>query len=190
MKLIRNTTEKIIAFLLALILFPVGLVISLAIKFSASGDILFCSKRVGIENKIFLMPKFSTMRPDTPKVATSLLHNPEKYYTRVGSFLRKTSLDEVPQLLSILKGDMSFIGPRPALFNQDDLIKLRTEKGVHQLKPGITGWAQIHGAYDKNLDDVNLKLKNDYYYIENSSIVFDIKILFLTLIKIIKGEGV
>ena len=138
---LRNATERIIALLLALILFPIVLVISILIKLSSSGDIFFCSKRVGIENKIFLMPKFSTMRPDTPKVATHLLHDPEQYYTRVGSFLRKTSLDEIPQLLSILKGDMSFIGPRPALFNQDDLIKLRTEKGIHKLKPGVTGWA-------------------------------------------------
>ena len=182
MKLIRNTTEKIIAFLLALILFPVGLVISLAIKFSASGDILFWSKRVGIENKIFLMPKFSTMRPDTPKVATSLLHNPEKYYTRVGSFLRKTSLDEVPQLLSILKGDMSFIGPRPALFNQDDLIKLRTEKGVHQLKPGITGWAQVNGRDELTIPQ---KVSFEEEYLNNRSFQMDMRIIWLTLIKVV-----
>ena len=184
---LRNATERIIALLLALILFPIVLVISVLIKLSSSGDIFFCSKRVGIENKIFLMPKFSAMRPDTPKVATHLLHDPEQYYTRVGSFLRKTSLDEIPQLLSILKGDMSFIGPRPALFNQDDLIKLRTEKGIHQLKPGITGWAQVNGRDVLSISD---KVKMDEYYLKNQSLWLNIKILFKTVIKVFKMEGV
>jgi O-antigen biosynthesis protein WbqP len=184
---LRNATERIIALLLALILFPIVLVISVLIKLSSSGDIFFCSKRVGIENKIFLMTKFSTMRPVTPKVATHLLHDPEQYYTRVGSFLRKTSLDEIPQLLSILKGDMSFIGPRPALFNQDDLIKLRTEKGIHQLKPGITGWAQVNGRDVLSISD---KVKMDEYYLKNQSLWLNIKILFKTVIKVFKMEGV
>ena len=184
---LRNATERIIALLLALILFPIVLVISVLIKLSSSGDIFFCSKRVGIENKIFLMPKFSTMRPDTPKVATHLLHDPEQYYTRVGSFLRKTSLDEIPQLLSILKGDMSFIGPRPALFNQDDLIKLRTEKGIHQLMPGVTGWAQVNGRDELSIP---VKVQFDEYYLKNRSWFLDLKIVFLTLLRVLGMKGV
>ena len=184
---LRNATERIIALLLALILFPIVLVISLLIKLSSSGDIFFWSKRVGIENKIFLMPKFSTMGPDTPKVATHLLHDPEQYYTRVGSFLRKTSLDEIPQLLSILKGDMSFIGPRPALFNQDDLIKLRTEKGIHQLKPGITGWAQVNGRDEIPISE---KVALEEEYLHNQSWRMDLYILWLTLIKVIIRDNI
>jgi O-antigen biosynthesis protein WbqP len=133
------------------------------------------------------MPKFSTMRPDTPSVATHLLDDPEKYYTRVGSLLRKTSLDEIPQLLSIIKGDMSFIGPRPALFNQEDLIKLRTEKGIHQLKPGITGWAQVNG---RDSLSINEKLKYDKYYIENKGIILNFKILYDTIVKVILAKDI
>jgi len=182
-----NATERIIALLLALILFPIVLVISVLIKLSSPSDIFFYSKRVGIENKIFLMPKFSTMRPDTPKMATHLLHDPEQYYTRVGSFLRKTSFDEIPQLLSILKGDMSFIGPRPALFNQDDLIKLRTEKGIHKLKPGITGWAQVNGRDYLSIPE---KVKLDEYYLQNKSFWLNTKILFMTGVQVLFHKDV
>ena len=133
------------------------------------------------------MPKFRTMRIDTPAVATHLLSNPDKYVTPVGKWLRKTSLDELPQLWGVLKGDMSFVGPRPALFNQDDLIALRTEKGVHRLIPGITGWAQINGRDDI---PIPVKVEFDEYYLKNMSFFFDFKILLMTFIKVVKREGV
>jgi O-antigen biosynthesis protein WbqP len=133
------------------------------------------------------MPKFRTMLTDTPAVATHLLADPDRYLTSIGGFLRKTSLDELPQLLSILKGDMSFVGPRPALFNQDDLIALRTEKGVHALTPGLTGWAQINGR-----DELPIPAKVDFdaYYLEHKSILFDLKIIMLTALKVLCREGV
>jgi len=133
------------------------------------------------------MPKFRTMRIDTPAVATHLMQNPDEYLTPIGSFLRKSSLDELPQLWSVLKGDMSFVGPRPALFNQNDLIALRTEKKVHRLVPGITGWAQINGR-----DDIPIpkKVEYDEYYLKNRSFIFDLKILFLTLLKVSRAENV
>ena len=133
------------------------------------------------------MPKFRTMRIETPAVATHLLENPDEYLTPIGSFLRKLSLDELPQLWSILKGDMSLMGPRPALYNQDDLIALRTEKGIHKITPGITGWAQINGRDDL---PIPVKVGYDEYYLKNRSLFFDIKILFLTLFKTVKSEGV
>jgi len=133
------------------------------------------------------MPKFRTMRIDTPAVATHLLDNPDSYLTPIGPFLRKSSLDELPQLLCVLKGDMSFVGPRPALFNQDDLIALRTEKGVHRLIPGITGWAQINGR-----DDIPIpkKVEFDEYYLRHRSFLLDIKIILLTVFKVVRREGV
>jgi len=179
---IKSILEKLIASLLVLILLPLALIISLSIKLSSSGDILFWSQRVGIDNDIFSMPKFSTMKPNTPKVATHLLNNPEKYFTRIGSFLRKTSLDEIPQLLSIIKGDMGFIGPRPALFNQDELIRLRTEKGIHKLKPGITGWAQVNGRDELSIQE---KVSFEDEYLNNKSFMMDMHIIWLTLIKVV-----
>ena len=148
---------------------------------------MYWSNRVGVDNKIFKMPKFRTMRIDTPAVATHLMQNPDEYLTPIGPFLRKSSLDELPQLWSVLKGDMSFVGPRPALFNQNDLIALRTEKGVHRLVPGITGWAQINGR-----DDIPIpkKVEYDEYYLKNRSFIFDLKILFLTLLKVSRAENV
>jgi O-antigen biosynthesis protein WbqP len=142
---------------------------------------------VGIHNQIFKMPKFRTMRMDTPAVATHLLGNPDDYMTTLGSFLRKFSLDELPQLWSIIKGDMSFVGPRPALFNQDDLINLRTSKGLHEIIPGITGWAQINGR-----DDIPIpqKVEYDAYYLNKKSFFFDLKILYRTVLKVIRAEGV
>jgi len=184
---LRNATERIIALLLALILFPIVVLISLLVKLSSPGDIFFWSKRVGVENKIFLMPKFSTMRPGTPKVATNLLDDPKQYYNRVGSFLRKTSLDEIPQLLSIVKGDMGFIGPRPALFNQGDLIKLRTEKGIHKLKPGITGWAQVNGRDELTIPQ---KVSFEEEYLNNKSFKMDMRIIWLTLIKVVSRDDI
>lgn len=133
------------------------------------------------------MPKFRTMRTDTPDVATHLLKNPHEYLTPIGSFLRKYSLDELPQIWSIIKGDMSFIGPRPALYNQDDLIKLRTEKGIHRLVPGITGWAQVNGRDDL---PIPVKVEFDEYYLKNRSLLLDLEILWMTFIKVLKKEGV
>ena len=184
---LRNATERIIALLLALILFPIVLVISLLIKLSSSGDIFFWSKRVGIENKIFLMPKFSTMKQDTPDVATHLLKDPDQFLTSIGPFLRRTSLDEIPQLYSILLGDMSLVGPRPALFNQEDLINLRTEKGIHKLKPGITGWAQINGR-DKITIPEKVSLEEEY--LDKMSWKMDMYILWLTFVKVLKKDSI
>lgn len=163
------------------------LLIALLVKTSSEGPILYWSERVGLQNGIFRMPKFRTMRIDTPAVATHLLKNPDEYLTPVGSFLRKFSLDELPQLWSILKGDMSFVGPRPALFNQDDLIRLRTLKGVHEIVPGITGWAQVNGRDDLPIPK---KVEYDSYYLDKKSFFFDMKILYMTILKVIKAEGV
>jgi len=157
------------------------------IKLTSKGPALYWSDRVGVGNGIFKMPKFRTMRIDTPPVATHLLQNPDAYLTPIGPFLRKSSLDELPQLWSVLRGDMSFVGPRPALYNQDDLIELRTKKGIHGLVPGITGWAQINGRDDL---PIPIKVGYDEYYLKNRSFLFDIKILFLTLFKTVKSEGV
>jgi O-antigen biosynthesis protein WbqP len=163
------------------------LIICISIKLTSKGPIFHISKRVGKINKMFLMPKFRTMKIDTPQVATHLLSNPDSFLTPIGSFLRKSSLDELPQIFSVLKGDMSLVGPRPALFNQDDLIELRTRCGVHKLVPGITGWAQINGRDEL---PIPLKVELDEYYFKNQSIVLDIKILFLTVIKVLNKEGI
>ena len=172
--------------LVSVLLFPI-LVIAVLVRLTSKGPALYWSDRVGVGNGIFKMPKFRTMRIDTPAVATHLLDNPDSYLTPMGPFLRKSSLDELPQLWSVLKGDMSFVGPRPALFNQDDLIALRTEKGVHRLIPGITGWAQINGR-----DDIPIpkKVEFDEYYLNHRSFLFDLKILFLTFLKVTRAENV
>ncbi len=163
------------------------IVISILIKMSSTGPILYWSDRIGKNNKIFKMPKFRTMKTDTPAVATHLMKNPEAYYIPIGSFLRKSSLDELPQLYSVLKGDMSFVGPRPALYNQDDLIELRTKKGIHNLIPGITGWAQINGRDDLPIPE---KVELDEYYLKNRSFIFDLKTLFMTFLSVINSQGV
>jgi O-antigen biosynthesis protein WbqP len=172
--------------LLLVVLVPL-LILAILVKFTSQGPVFYWSDRVGINNKIFRMPKFRTMRINTPVVATHLLKEPDKYLTKIGQFLRKSSLDELPQLWCVLKGDMSFVGPRPALFNQEDLIKLRTEKGIHQLVPGITGWAQINGRDEL---PIPVKVNFDEYYLKNQSFLFDMKILWLTFLKVIKREGV
>lgn len=159
----------------------------LAVKFSSNGPGLYWSDRVGRNNILFKMPKFRTMQLDTPVVATHLLHEPEAHLTIIGSFLRRSSLDEMPQLWSILVGDMSFVGPRPALFNQYDLIKLRTSKGVHAITPGLTGWAQVNGRDDLSIAK---KVNFDVEYLKKRSFIFDLKILYLTLIKIIRRESI
>jgi O-antigen biosynthesis protein WbqP len=161
--------------------------ISLIVKLTSKGPVLYWSKRVGRDNVHFRMPKFRTMLIDTPTVATHLLNDPKQFLTPVGGFLRKSSLDELPQLLNILIGEMSLIGPRPALFNQKDLIKLRTEKGVHTLTPGLTGWAQINGRDELPIPE---KVEFDEYYLKNQSIGLETKILLLTFKKVMKSEGV
>jgi O-antigen biosynthesis protein WbqP len=163
------------------------LLVALAVKLTSRGPALYWSDRVGRDNLIFKMPKFRTMRTDTPAVATHLLAEPERFITPVGGFLRKSSLDELPQLISILKGDMSFVGPRPALFNQDDLIALRTAKGVQRITPGLTGWAQVNGR-----DDLPIPVKVDFdeYYLKNRSMALDFKILAMTASQALAGKGV
>ncbi|MBT8350313.1 MAG: sugar transferase, partial [Deltaproteobacteria bacterium] len=163
------------------------LVISILVKMSSKGPILYWSDRIGKNNKIFKMPKFRTMKIDTPAVATHLMKNPEVYCTPIGSFLRKLSLDELPQVYSVLTGDMSFVGPRPALFNQDDLIQLRKEKGIHRLIPGITGWAQINGRDDLPIPE---KVDLDEYYLNNRSFIFDLKTLIMTFLSVINSQGI
>jgi O-antigen biosynthesis protein WbqP len=162
-------------------------IISVMIKLTSKGPVLYFSDRVGINNTIFNMPKFRTMRINTPPVATHLLAEPRKYLTPIGPLLRKYSLDELPQLWSVLKGDMSFVGPRPALFNQGDLIRLRTEKRIHKLIPGITGWAQINGRDDL---PIPIKVEYDDYYLKNQSFMLDCKILLMTVLKVLKKDGV
>lgn len=157
------------------------------VKFTSKGPIIFWSQRAGKNNQLFWMPKFRTMLIETPNVATHLLVGANQYLTPVGSFLRKSSLDELPQLWSVICGDMSFVGPRPALFNQSDLIELRTAVGVHSLTPGITGWAQINGRDELALSE---KVSFDQEYLQRQSLAFDIHILWLTLIKVFRREGV
>jgi len=163
------------------------LLVALAVRLSSKGPTLYWSDRVGRNNQLFKMPKFRSMRIGTPAVATHLLTNPDAYLTPIGSFIRKTSLDELPQLWSILKGDMSFVGPRPALFNQHDLIELRTKAGVHRLTPGLTGWAQINGRDELPIPQ---KVALDVEYLHRKSLSFDLKIIFLTAWKVIRRDNV
>lgn len=162
-------------------------IIALVVLLTSTGPVLYWSNRVGRHNRIFRMPKFRSMRINTPAVATHLLSDPSAYLTPVGSFLRKTSLDELPQLWSIARGDMSFVGPRPALFNQDDLIALRTVAGVHELLPGLTGWAQINGRDELS---ISKKVELDTEYLHRRSFWFDLRILWLTLMKVLRRDGV
>lgn len=173
-------------FATALFALPI-LVVALAVRLTSPGPVLYWSDRVGRNNRIFRMPKFRSMRIDTPAVATDLLQNPEQWLTPIGSFLRKSSLDELPQLWSILKGDMSFVGPRPALFNQDDLIALRTQKGVHVLLPGLTGWAQVNG---RDEIPISQKVELDVMYLHRRSFTFDLQILWMTVLKVLARDGV
>jgi O-antigen biosynthesis protein WbqP len=161
--------------------------VALAVRLTSPGPALYWSDRVGRHNRPFRMPKFRSMRIDTPAVATHLLQNPDQWLTPIGSFLRKCSLDELPQLWSILKGDMSFVGPRPALFNQDDLIALRTEKGVHKLVPGLTGWAQVNGRDELPIPQ---KVELDAEYLRRRSVRLDLKILWMTALKVLARDGV
>jgi O-antigen biosynthesis protein WbqP len=183
----KRIFDWILALIASILLILPILVVSLAVRLTSPGPVLYWSDRVGRYNQIFRMPKFRSMRIDTPAVATHLLQDPAQWLTPIGSFLRKSSLDELPQLWSILIGDMSFVGPRPALFNQDDLIALRTEYGVHALVPGLTGWAQINGRDEL---PIPLKVQLDVEYLQQCSIWLDLKIIGLTTLRVVKKEGV
>jgi O-antigen biosynthesis protein WbqP len=163
------------------------LMVALMVFATSKCSVLYWSDRIGRNNSIFKMPKFRSMRVDTPPVATHMLRNPAQFLTPIGSFLRKSSLDELPQLWSILKGDMSIVGPRPALFNQHDLIALRSQYGIDKLLPGLTGWAQINGRDELPIPQ---KVKLDVEYLQNQSLLFDMKILFMTILKVLRRDGI
>lgn len=172
----------------ALLVLAVPIVlVALAVKLTSRGPVLYWSERIGRDNRTFRMPKFRSMRVDTPVVATHLLESPERWLTPIGSFLRKSSLDELPQLWSIFVGDMSIVGPRPALFNQHDLIELRTQRGVHKLRPGLTGWAQVNGRDEIPIPD---KVAYDAWYLEHRSLAVDLRIMWRTAAQVLRSEGV
>jgi O-antigen biosynthesis protein WbqP len=188
--LIKRLLDILLTLIAVLLLSPLVLMTYLLVKLTSTGPALYWSQRVGRNNQLFSMPKFRSMRVGTPQIATHLMNqqsNPNSFLTPIGSFIRKTSLDELPQLWSVLKGDMSIVGPRPALFNQDDLVSLRTEQGVHTLKPGITGWAQINGR-----DEIPIpqKVALDAYYLANQSVCLDLRIILLTAIKVLRRDNI
>ncbi len=183
----KRLFDLVLALIAAAILLAPFVLVWLAVRLTSRGPALYWSDRVGRDNVIFKMPKFRSMRVGTPAVATHLLSDPKVYLTPIGSFLRKSSLDELPQLWSILKGDMSFVGPRPALFNQDDLIALRTEAGVEKLVPGLTGWAQVNGRDELPIPQ---KVALDVAYMQRRSLWFDLRILWLTALKVVSRDGV
>ncbi len=177
-------------FLVVFVTIPLSLpllLVAVAVRLTSPGPVLYWSDRVGAKNRLFRMPKFRTMQVGTPAVATHLLEDPHTYLTSIGGFLRKSSLDELPQLWSIFCGDMSFVGPRPALFNQDDLVALRTANGVDVLTPGLTGWAQVNGRDELPVAE---KVKLDIEYLQRRSFAFDLRILWLTAIKVLRRDGV
>jgi len=178
---------KLFSLILIIYLSPILALVAIAIIIDDGFPILFKQKRVGLNNTHFWIYKFRTMKKDSPDIATHLVNDSHFLYTKIGPFLRKFSIDELPQLINIVKGDMTFIGPRPALYNQDDLIDLRTKAGVNRLVPGVTGWAQVNGRDELSISD---KVKMDEYYLKNKSLWLDIKILFKTVIKAFKAEGV
>lgn len=185
--MIKRLFDLIAALSGLLLLWPLLLALGLAVRLTSPGPAIHWSRRVGRDNVIFLMPKFRSMRIDTPDVATHLLDHPEQWITPIGRVLRRTSLDEFPQLWSVLIGQMSMVGPRPALFNQDDLVALRTEAGVHRLRPGVTGWAQINGRDDLPIPD---KVRMDAEYAERQTLAFDIRIILITLRAALSARGV
>jgi len=185
--LMKRAFDIALSILAAAILAIPMIAVAIAVRVTSKGPALYWSKRVGRGNHLFSMPKFRTMRIDTPVVATHLLSDPSKHLTPIGSFLRKTSLDELPQLWCILKGDMSFVGPRPALFNQDDLVAARTAENVHMLPPGLTGWAQVNGRDELAIPD---KVALDAEYLKRQSFLFDLRILVMTALKVVGGSGV
>ncbi len=185
--MIKRIFDFLLGLLASLVLLLLVLLVDLDVRLTSQGPVLYWSARVGRNNAIFKMPKFRSMRVGTPAVATHLLGNPQVHLTPIGSFLRKSSLDELPQLWSILAGDMSFVGPRPTLFNQQDLIALRTEQGVHTLVPGLTGWAQVNGRDEL---PIPYKVKLDAVYLQRQSLWFDVRILWLTFVKVLRRDGV
>lgn len=183
----KRALDIALAVVACLILLLPLMVIALLVRLTSRGSVLYWSDRVGRNNQIFKMPKFRSMRVDTPAVATHLLANAGAYLTPIGGFIRKTSLDELPQLWSILIGDMGFVGPRPALFNQYDLIELRTQHNVHTLVPGLTGWAQINGRDELPISE---KVALDVAYLHRQSLLLDIRIIFLTALKVFRQDGI
>ena len=183
----KRIVDLLVTLGLMLILAPLFLLLVLAVMLPSVGPVLFRTQRVGKGNKLFTMYKFRTMRIDTPQVATHLLKEPDQFLTPIGKLLRRTSLDELPQLINVLNGEMSLVGPRPALFNQDDLVALRTARGVDALAPGITGWAQVNGRDELPIPE---KVKLDEWYLKNRSLWLDLKILGMTVFKVIRKEGV
>ena len=178
---------KIVSILLLICLFPIFVIVALAIIIDDGFPILFRQKRVGQNNAHFWIYKFRTMKKDIPEIPTHLVKDPQQFYTRSGPFIRKLSIDELPQLINIIKGDMIFVGPRPALHNQDDLVELRTRAGIHELMPGVTGWAQVNGRDELSIP---VKVQFDEYYLKNRSWFLDLKIVFLTLLKVLGMKGV
>jgi len=183
----KRIIDLLLAVVLLILLAAPMLLIVIAIRLTSKGSAVYWSDRVGKNNKIFKMLKFRSMVIDTPALASHLLDNPDAYLSTIGGFLRRSSLDELPQLISVLKGDMSFVGPRPALFNQDDLVALRSEKGIDKLLPGITGWAQVNGRDELSI--IN-KVALDAEYLKRQSLWFDMKILWMTVLKVVKRDGV
>ncbi len=183
----KRIVDMVLAGTAALFMLIPILLVAIAVKLTSQGPVLYWSDRVGCKNRIFKMPKFRSMKVGTPAVATHLLSDPDVYLTPLGSFLRKSSFDELPQLWSILKGDMSLVGPRPALFNQQDLIELRTVHGVHELVPGLTGWAQINGRDEL---PISQKVALDVEYLQKQSFLFDLRIMCLTIVKVLRRDSV
>ena len=177
----------LLVFIAFLFFSPAIVILSIAVRLTSKGPAFYWSTRVGRNNRLFMMPKFRSMKLGTPAVATHLMDDPTYYLTPIGSFLRKSSLDELPQLWSIFKGDMSFVGPRPALFNQNDLIELRTSEGIDKLTPGLTGWAQVNGRDDL---PIPRKVALDLEYLNKQSFTFDLLILWLTILKVVSSDGV
>ena len=183
----KRALDLVLSFTAALIFLLPLLLLALLVKLTSKGPALYWSDRVGRNNAIFSMPKLRTMRVDTPVVATHLLNDPARFLSPIGGFLRKSSLDEIPQLWCIIKGDMSIVGPRPALFNQYNLIELRTVEGVHKVRPGLTGWAQINGRDELPIPE---KVKLDLHYVQKQSLAFDLKVIMLTFAKVIQRDGI
>ncbi len=185
--MLKRSLDFLMAIILCLPLLPICLLVWLAVRLTSSGSALYWSERIGQDNRIFKMPKFRSMKIGTPAVATHLLKDANSHLTPIGGFLRKSSLDELPQLWCVLKGNMSLVGPRPALYNQADLIAARTAVGVEALRPGITGWAQVNGRDELSIPD---KVNLDYVYLKKQSLMFDLRILWLTALKVLRRDGV
>ena len=183
----KRIFDVLMALPLLLLSSPLLIAVAVLVKATSKGPMLHWSDRIGQNNRVFRMPKFRSMRIDTPQLPTHLLSDPTIYLTPIGSFLRRASLDELPQLWSILVGDLSFVGPRPALFNQEDLISLRTERGIHVLVPGLTGWAQVNGRDEL---PIPVKVQFDYEYLQRRSFKFDLQIIGMTIVKVLHSEGI